>query len=203
MVIASWVVPGLWSGPRHNPELLQEAATRVMQVPMEFGDWRGKATEFDREELEQAGAIGYWARQYSRRNQTLLVLLMCGRAGRMAVHTPEFCYQGLGYELVDSPRRAEVEFGPQRRKAEFWTARFTKPIGAASDLRLFWTWSDGEGWKAPASPRWQFRRAPFLYKLYIVHGSSAQQQWKDGPAMDFLPPFLAELERALLSTSGT
>lgn len=146
------------------------------------------------------GAIGYWARQYSRRQETVTVLLMCGRADRMAIHTPEFCYQGLGYEIVDSPRRADIPLESGASKAQFWTARFIKSIGVASDLRLFWGWNGGHGWAAPASPRWEFRRSPFLYKLYIVHDTNAQKQMKDEVGMDFLPQFLPELDRVLVST---
>lgn len=202
LVIASLVVPALWSGPRHDPALLEETSGRVAQVPFEAGDWLGKGVHFDPEEFKQAGAIGYWARQYTHRQQSVTVLLMCGKAGRMAVHTPEFCYQGLGYEIVDAPRKADFVLAGGE-KAEFWTARFNKPLGVSNDLRLFWAWNDGNGWQAPSSPRWQFRRAPYLYKLYIVHATSAQQQLKDEPGTEFLPRFLPVADKVLLAPTGT
>lgn len=200
MLIASSLVPALWSGPQHDPVLLEEAAGRVLQVPFDFDGWEGKAVPFDPEEFKQAGAMSYWARQYTRRGQTVNVLLMCGKAGRMAVHTPEFCYQGLGYEVVSAPQRFDIGLrGAAGVKAEFWTARFNKPLGVSSDLRLFWAWNDGTGWQAPSSPRWQFRRAGFLYKLYIVHPTNAQQMLNDELGAEFLPRFLPVVDRVLFA----
>ncbi len=208
MVIASMLVPALWSGPRHNPALLEEAAGRVALVPFDFDGWEGKTMDVDREEFEQAGAKTFWARQYTRRGQMLTVLLMCGKAGRMAVHTPEFCYQGLGYELVSAPQQFALPLRTEAgsAKTEFWTARFNKPLGVSNDLRLFWAWNDGNGWQAPSSPRWQFRRAAFLYKLYIVHPTSAQQALNDELGAEFLPRFLPVADKILfapLARTGT
>jgi hypothetical protein len=138
-------------------------------------------------------------RRYTHKNQAATVLLMCGRAGRMSVHTPEICYQGLGYQVVETPVRQRVDFGGSR-KGEFWTARFTKDMGPTGDLRLFWAWSPDGAWHAPSSPRWQFRGRPFLYKLYVVQDVGQDQPSE--PGIEFLQQLLPELDKVLFAEGG-
>jgi hypothetical protein len=164
---------------------------------MDVGGWKGRALETDPEELAQAGAEGYWMREYRHQDQALTVLLMCGRAGRMSVHTPDICYQGLGYEAAAAPMAIAVTYKNGKENARFWTTRFTKRPRVGSDLRLFWSWSASGDWQASTSPRWQFRGLPFLYKLYIVQETTAGQRLEDEPALGFLRVFLPKLNKAL------
>ena len=160
MVLSSGLVHGLWTDRWHKSEALELAVGRVESVPLQLGGWKGQPLKTDTEEFEQAGALGYWMREYRNKHQSVTVLLMCGRAGRMSVHTPDICYQGLGYQMAGASQRVEV---PSKggRSAELWMGRFTKRTGSSS-LRLYWSWNDGSGWLAPSSPRWQYRGKPFL-----------------------------------------
>src|SRR6266542_46101 len=99
------VAHGLRAERWHQSAALEEALARFKQSPMEIGDWKGEALEGDAKAFAQAGAQAYWTRIYTnvRNRRSVLVILMCGRAGRMAVHTPERCYRGAGYELYDKP----------------------------------------------------------------------------------------------------
>ena len=125
----------------------------------------------------------------------LLAVLMVGRAGRMAVHTPEVCYRGAGYELSGPPSQHDVTEDGGRRAA-FWTATFVKPNTSGSDLQLYWGWNGGDGWKAPTSPRWEFADRPALYKLYLSQvrtGAAADERHMD----EFLRKFLPAVETSL------
>src|SRR5437867_1668327 len=84
---------------------LDAAAERVAQVPSVIGDWQGHDETVDDAAFAQAGAKAYWMRVYvhQKTKATVLAILMCGRAGKMAVHTPEVCYGGAGFELHDAP----------------------------------------------------------------------------------------------------
>jgi len=198
LVISSGLVHALWKESGGTSAVLEEAVGRVKLVPRTIGAWRGEDIALEaEEEFVKAGAEAYWMRKYVRRGKSITVLLMCGRAGRMSVHTPEFCYQGLGYQVVDAAANVEVATEAGKLKGEFWTARFTKQLGGAGDLRLFWGWNAGAGWRAPASPRWEFRGKPFLYKLYVVHETSPGQRLENEPALDFLKLALPELEKIL------
>lgn len=176
-----------------DSEQLDAAAARVAEVPMNVGLWHGQVEATEDRSFEQTGAKTYWMRHYvhQKTDDSVLVILMCGRAGRMAVHTPEICYSGAGYELQDQPTASALT-----RDATFWTAQFTKKTG---QLRLYWAWNAQGAWEASASPRWQFRGEAFLYKLYVSHEVSqplAGTPQADVTA-DFLRSFVPELNQAL------
>src|ERR1700681_3400476 len=89
ILTASGLVHGFWS-ERWNPSTaLQEAAARVDNVPLAVGDWNAQSVDSDPSIFSQAGARSYWTRAYvnAKKKTTLFVILMCGRSGRMAVHT--------------------------------------------------------------------------------------------------------------------
>ena len=192
LILVCGLVHGWWSERWQRSAALEEALAGVERVPLTIGAWQAETLATDAKAFEQAGAQAYWMRLYThaQTRQSVLVILMCGRAGRMAVHTPEICYRGAGYELYDTPALASVRAEQGPGPAMFNTARFTKSSSLGSDLRLYWGWNAGEGWQAPASPRWQYRGRPFLYKLYVstdyASGSDA--------AADFLRALLPELD---------
>src|SRR5580765_311066 len=88
-----------------DSEQLDAAAARVALVPNVVGAWHGQDEKPADNSFEQTGAKSYWMRHYvnSTTKDSVLVILMCGRAGKMAVHTPEVCYSGAGYELQGQP----------------------------------------------------------------------------------------------------
>src|SRR5262245_47984638 len=100
LLLVCGLAHGLWTERWSPSEALHHAAARVERVPMEIGPWKATAVETDSAAFFQAGALKYWARSYvdENRKTPVLVILMCGRAGRMAVHTPEVCYRGAGYD---------------------------------------------------------------------------------------------------------
>jgi Protein of unknown function (DUF3485) len=195
MLLASGVLYHLLA---KDSDQLDPAAERVALVPMAIGDWQGHDQAVDRESFEQAGAKSYWMRSYvkSRTGESILVILMCGRAGKMSVHTPEVCYRGAGYELYDQPAACAIQ-----SDASFWSAQFTKKTPTPMHLRLYWAWNAHGVWEASTSPRWQFRGAPFLYKLYISRDNSRQPGVAPSAdvAVQFMREFLPVLDETLFS----
>jgi hypothetical protein len=197
LLLASGVVHGLWT-ERWNPSTaLEEAGARLMRVPLEIGDWQGEDVETDAADYAMAGARFYWARTYTHRHGggTVFAILMCGRAGKMAVHTPEICYRGAGYDLLETPVRTVIRDEFDAEAGVLWSARFAKQVGTASDLRLYWGWNAGDGWQASANPRWDFRGRPYLYKLYVSHELSATRV--ADPTNEFLQQLLPVLQEML------
>lgn len=180
---------------------LDEAAARVSRVPMVVGDWQGQELDSDEAVFEQAGAKAYWTRTYVHRRtkESVLVILMCGRWGKISVHTPEVCYGGAGYELRDQPIPFTVRSAASDAPSQLWTAQFKKRAGVPTQLRLYWGWSVQEVWEASASPRWRFFGQPFVYKLYVSHNVEGQPNLtpQTDPAADFLRKFVPEMNRVL------
>jgi hypothetical protein len=197
------LVHGYWTGRWQPSHALEEAAARVQDVPLSFGDWKGEEVKPDRASFARAGAVGYWMRVYKdgKSGSAVTVLLMCGRAGRMSVHTPDLCYGGAGYDVVGQQKRQTVT--DARPPAAFWSARFRKPGPAGeSQLRIHWGWSRDGAWEAPDRPRWNFAGAPFLYKLYVVRDVSGDGGGAERDASRrFLKAFLPELRKTLFAPS--
>lgn len=190
MLLASGV---MYHSLANDSEQLDDAAARVERVPKVVGPWHGEEVALDERAFKQTGARAYWMRQYihEKTKDSVLVILMCGRAGKMAVHTPEVCYSGAGYQLHDQPAVC-----PIGSEAQFWTAKFSKQAG---QLRLYWAWNARGAWEASSSPRWQFRGEPFLYKLYVSRdlGPQATDSPRAEATADFLRRFVPELNATL------
>lgn len=197
LIAVCGVVHGMRSDRWQTSQALEDAMARVARVPAEVGDWKSESIEGDALAFKQAGAQAYWTRLYTnaRKRQTVLAILMCGRAGRMSVHTPEVCYRGAGYELYDKPAPTPLRGESAEELGVFNTARFVKGTGAGGTLRLYWSWNGGAGWQAPSSPRWEFRGRPFLYKLYVSQELTSINE--PDAAADLLRELLPELKKVL------
>src|SRR4051794_39829223 len=110
LLLATGVAHGLRTERWSPSPALQEAVARVPHVPRAFGDWQGEDVEGDAESFGQTGARGWGVRNYVNRRDGSRVqaILMCGRPGRMSVHTPEVCYRGAGYEMLADPTGAVI-----------------------------------------------------------------------------------------------
>jgi hypothetical protein len=191
-----------------DSEELDAAVLRLPRVPLTIGDWEGSEVERkdgDERAFEHAGAKGYWTRNYvhQRTKATVLVILMCGRAGKMAVHTPEICYRGAGFELTEAPVSTVVKTPLGDDLGQFWTGQFAKPQ-AKTSLRLYWAWGAAGVWEASSNPRWQYRGDPYLYKLYVSHDRASRSS-TTGPdaALEFLRQFLPEVHGTLFASLTT
>ena len=172
---------------------LNEAAARVALVPNVIGPWQGQDDPPDEAAFAQTGAKGYWVRTYvhEKTRASVQVILMCGRPGKMGVHTPEVCYSGAGYTIDGQPAAINVQ-----NASEFWSAKFTKKTG---QLRLAWAWNARGEWEASSSPRWHFRGEPFLYKLYVSCDVSGTQA---DVTTEFLRAFLPVAKQTLFDEPG-
>jgi Protein of unknown function (DUF3485) len=203
LVLGGGLVHGLWTNRWGDTHDLEEAAARLTGVPLDIGPWKGRDLPLDSERLARAEAAGYLHRDYTdpQTKQTISVVLLCGRFGPLAVHTPDVCYGGAGYQMVGSPRRLRLSAKPQA--AEVWTTCFHKPNSPDAPLRVFWTWSAGKGWLAPDLPRWAFRMEPVLFKLYAAHEMSrVDDPAEDDPCVAFLRAWLPQLDRRLFLSDG-
>ena len=198
VLLAGGVVHGLYAERWQNSTAREDAIAKLPGVPMTVGAWVAEDQPTDAQEYAQAGAQGYWARMYRKDAKEFLVILMVGRAGRMAVHTPEVCYSGAGFEIAGSPALYTARAPGGAELGSFWSANFLKPAVVTTELQLSWTWSDGSLWKAPKSPRTTFAGHPALYKLYLSQdvsglGGDAGAKNRD----EFLRVFLPALNEAL------
>ena len=124
----------------------------------------------------------------------------------MAVHAPEVCYRGAGYELGGPPENLSVPSA----KEKTWDILddFARETGtAAADLRLTWSWNAGNGGKRPQIRAGNLAVSRFFIN-YIFHrtlqegrgvlvGSRLTARLLRRYAQDFMRQFLPKLHQAL------
>jgi hypothetical protein len=200
VVMAAGLVHGLWTNRWGQSAELEEAVARLERCPIQFDGWKSKSEKIDAEALEQARAAGAWVRRFNHPQYgSFLVILMCGQGGPMSVHRPENCYRGAGYEMTSPARRASLEMTQGEEPAEYFSALFLLQEETRTvRLRIFWSWFDGQSWKAPSSPRVSFARSPALYKLYVIREMTGPEATSEEEfAKDYLRRLLPRLSQAL------
>jgi hypothetical protein len=202
MLVLSGLVHGLWTQRWGTPVEFSAAAARLQEFPLDVGDWEGGPIELDAEVMARAEAAGYVWRVFRHRTKgEVNMLLICGRPGPISVHTPEVCFPGSGLSLNAEPDRWTLKF-KNAADAQFLVARFHKSGPARQWLRVFWSFTDGNGWQAPNNPRVTFARAGILYKLYLMRDMmKVDESVKDDPANELLRVLLPELDKYLSPSS--
>jgi hypothetical protein len=202
LIVAAGLLNGMWTNRWSVSRELEAAEARVKDVPPTFGDWEGHDLNLDPATMAEIGIDAFVYRGYVRRGSDgkdwAQILLVCGRAGPVCVHTPDVCFPSAGFRMGD---KKQVAIGAGRgKRAEFETATFVRKggPGAAMPLRVSWAWSADGAWQAPDNPRWTFGRRPALYKLYIIQPAAGPSAGKDaGP--EFVQDLLTELDRRLFA----
>ena len=196
-VLSSGAVQGVWTNRWSNSAALERATARVAELPLTVGEWDGQVESLSERQLAVADVTGHALRRYVNRRtgDAVSVLLLCGRPGPVAVHTPEVCYGGLGYQLAGERLKQPAPAGD----GDFWVTRFRKEQAAGVEhLRVLYAWNADGGWEAADSPRNRYARRPALYKLYVTRQFlRADEPLEDGPELAFLRAFLPAARQAL------
>jgi hypothetical protein len=200
----SGVAHGLWTDRWHQSEQLAEAAKRFALLPPDLGPWKGEEVEQEPEALAMTGAVAHYSRSFldPETGERVLVILLVGKPARMSVHRPEHCYTASGYTMNGAPVAVKVR-SDGIESADFFTASFSHEEAAGpSQMRIFWGFSSGGRWEAPASPRTRFARQGLLYKLYIIRNvAGSGGPLTEEPGIRLMGLLLPELERTLSAGS--
>jgi hypothetical protein len=199
LVIGAGVVQGLHTDRWVVSQELTDAAMKLDDIPDEIGTWKqaGKDQEMEPSQKELAEIVNYKMRTYrdSVSRSTVNVLIMCGRPGPIAVHTPDVCFLGDGYEMSEMPKRVTPVDGMH---AQFMTAHFRIPDQVSKPgLRVYWAWSTDGNWTAPENTRWTFASNRALFKMYVMWEQLSDEKPKDVPQLKFLKALLEKLHEKL------
>ncbi|QVL30412.1 exosortase-associated EpsI family protein [Telmatocola sphagniphila] len=191
VLVGSSLVHGHYSG---RWEDFTEIRPVLNQLPEHMGDWTpGNFLKIDSRELAFQSSAEHRIIRHVPSNRNIVLSLTSGRPAVVAVHTPDVCYVGSGFQAMTQARRVEVptEQGP----ATLWCCDFQKN---EERIRVYWSWSDGSRWQAPDSPRWQFARTLRLWKLYVVHPLETGDDWTvNEDSLNSASPLLNALSAAI------
>jgi hypothetical protein len=196
VLIASGVVHGVWTDRWSDQSDLAAIGERLDKLPMTIGAWHGSNVEMDKDAAN--GLAGLIARRYvhAATGKTVTILLACGRSRAVCIHTPDVCYAGNGFD-VEKPTKFTLPARAAQPPADFWTARFVKErVAGKTNLRIFWSWHDADGWKVADNPRLSFAGEKTLYKLYVIRDMVQPDEPLEGDAcVEFLQELLPAIRR--------
>src|SRR5438067_2324756 len=144
VLLLSRLVHNFWVDRWESSTERDEAVARLDRLPQTFGPWQGQAQQLNPADVAQAKLAGYSWRRYQNAltGDSVTVLLVCGPPGAVSVHTPDVCYGGAGYEVIEQPVRRTVTPPSSAQAAQFLTAQFHKPNDpVAGRLRIYWSWN--------------------------------------------------------------
>ena len=201
LILACGLAEGLWTDRWRLSAELEQAPGKLAQVPRSLGPWEGQDQELDDQVVRQAELRAHLSCRYVHRQtgEVLHVLLVCGRAGPVTVHSPDVCFSGAGFVPAKPRVRQVVQAEDLSSPAEFWSERYHRAGAAIPDsVQLYYSWNAGGGWAAADRPRLAFARARALYKLYVVRQlPRADEPAEHDPIPEFLRQLLPEVERCL------
>lgn len=220
IVLVSGFLHGRQTHRWSDPPPLDDFVARLKNIPQKFDDWTGTPARF-MDDLRTHGIEEYLLINYSNNKsiENYQVLVVVGRPGPIAAHTPDVCYRGEGFTSNSEPTRSDVTIKEEGRNRTFelFDLKLRPPSTRVMDyeLEIRWAWMPpAQGLRAPASPRVEFADQQALYKVYVIHkkpvSSSSGLQANStlpvapsaskGSANDtnaFLLKFLPRLEAAL------
>lgn len=200
LIVSAGLAHAIWFDHSARTPALLDALERLDRLPTRFGDWEGSDEELSQAMLRMAEIEGHLARRYRNgAGEEYMVLLVCGRPGPIALHTPDVCYEGAGYHAEAEPADLPVEGAEGGRGVKFKAARFVgRGALLGNVLDIGWGWYAGRGWEAPQVPRAQFGTYPYLYKLYVIRAARPTDGDQIAPGREaFLRELLAELDKTL------
>ncbi|MCI0638809.1 MAG: EpsI family protein [Gemmataceae bacterium] len=197
LLVSTGVVHGLWTDRWEDRQDLTQAGDALKRLPLSIGDWDGEDMEVEQDSrLALAGSL---TRRYRNRNtgQSLTIYIGCGRPGPVAVHTPDVCYAGAGFE-VERPKAHTVSSAKGKSLGDFWTARILRQrADGQSQQRIFWSWHAAGQWRVADNPRLAFAGEKILHKLYVLRDLPNADEPLDA---DYCVEFLRVLVPAMQKT---
>lgn len=171
---------------------LQAIAGKLQSLPKEIGDWTSRDRQLSDAEIAIAQVAGYLVREYRHKytQDTITVMILCGRPGPISVHSPEVCYAGAGF-VPGTVNKVALD-----DQEELWTSDFIKPGAIHETLRIHWGWSTNGRLAASNSPRTDYARSKALFKFYLIRPMTGTKHSSDkSPDLELLKslrPFLKE-----------
>lgn len=195
LILAAGWMHGKWTNRWGLSPAVSALAERIPALPTNLEMWTGADQEVDARTLRLAGGAAALSRVYRDDvSAPISVFLIGGLPAQVASHTPDVCYPGAGFELGRTTRVTVPVQGEPDVTAEVATAIATRGQADQQErLRIFWSWNDGEGWRAPEDARWSYTTRSALSKLYVVRMLDSTESTEIDTATDPAIPFLSKL----------
>ena len=187
-----------------DTDKLRDMANRLPDIKLSFGNWEGEDVADTKDSLrqfEKAKVSGHLNREYTdkKTHKTVRISLVSSARQHAVKHTPEKCYVGAGFKMLQAASHQVVE--TDVGTAEFLTSQFRKE---AEGQRILWAFSHDGNWTAPSSAYLGLLGSNNWYKLYVTTTDSRNDPSKDLEfSKAFIREFLPEVNRALFPQAAS
>jgi hypothetical protein len=170
ITVAAAIVQGRATNRWGASDTATHAATIFTRLPESFGDWKLLETQklsplvcgtLQTEHYSQ----GVYEHRTTGQRATLTLLL--GPPGPMSVHTPEICYSAADFSKISDRQHVNIAAGDTNDTA--WMTQFHSTHDLqGSVIRVYYSWHDGQRWKAVEEPRVTYGARPYLFKVQVL-----------------------------------
>jgi len=178
---------------------LQQSADFVSAVPKQLGDWKyvkdGKPMTAG--VIAELGVTEYVSRIYAKGDDSVTLLLMAGKTGRLVRHTPDICYGASGNSFLREPTvvSLDVDGKPQ----EFRVLPIRPSSDLSGDFVVVYGFAHAGKFQSPARPRLTYHGLPAIEKIQVLCSCDPE---KLGEIPEYAKPFIEELCRYVQKEQG-
>jgi hypothetical protein len=168
LTIGSTLVHGHLTCRWGLPAEFQEYAEVVRAIPKQLGSWNfvNDARPMSDGVIEELGVTEYVSRVYSNGNESVTLLMMTGKTGRLVRHTPDICYGASGNTFLKEPTPVTLDVDGQSHEFR------VLPIRPASDLSgdfvVVYGFAHVGKFQSPANPRLTYHGQPAVEKIQVL-----------------------------------
>lgn len=150
------------------PASLLESDQQVKDLPKEIGEWKSSedADRLRQEVIDELGVTEYISRIYARGQDTLSLLLLSGRTGRLIRHSPEICYGATGNQFLAKP--TEVPFSVDGVEHRFRILSVRPASDATGDFVVVYGFAQNGQFLSPENPRLVYHGTQAIQKIQVL-----------------------------------
>ena len=185
-------------------------AELMEDIPEEFGNaedsgvWkRTESSELPDYAIDQlqVSDAEHWVYVNEKTGDQVRVSFLIGPTGRLAVHTPDVCMVGGGYQIKNSAVREEFPKGDQKSgdADTFWRASLVNGIAPDYQFVVYYALGTGKQWWAKENPRFELANFPFILKLQVETITTTDPE-RFNAAREFLKAILPEIAQVYAET---
>ncbi len=173
------------------PEL-QQSADFVRAIPRQLGSWNYVEDGKPMTEgvIAELGVTEYVSRVYANGTDSVTLMLISGRTGRLIRHTPDICYESVGNTFLGEPTPVTLDVDGQEHQFRVLPIRPSSEL--TGDFAVVYGFAHGGRFLSPATPRLAYHGLPAVEKIQILCRSEPE---KLGEIPKYAESFVQEICR--------
>ncbi len=168
LTVASALVHGRMTYRWGIPSELQEVSDAVGAIPKQLGEWKYVEDGHEMTEgvIAELGVTRYVSRIYANGQDSVTLLLMAGKTGRLVRHTPDICYGASGNTFLKEPSPVVLDVDGESH--EFRVLPIRPSSDLSGDFVVVYGFAHGGKFLSPSKPRLTYHGLPAVEKIQVL-----------------------------------